>query len=97
MCHAITQQLIHHDLPGFASTVPQQTLEEAFRSCPITAGLQIYINYLTTLIHRSPKIMLLAIDLDEDFIDVEGIAAALMLSFQTAGIDGSELDTPESD
>ena len=41
--------------------------------------------------------MLLTVDLDEDFIDVEGIAAALMLSFQTAGIDGSELDTPESD
>ena len=33
----------------------------------------------------------------EDFVDVEGIAVASVLSFQSAGIDSSELDTPEAD
>jgi hypothetical protein len=33
----------------------------------------------------------------EDFIDEDGIAIAMMLSFQAAGINGSELDTPEAD
>jgi hypothetical protein len=33
----------------------------------------------------------------EDFIDVEGITVASMLSFQSACINGSELDTPEPD
>ena len=32
----------------------------------------------------------------EDFIDVEGIAVASVLAFQAAGINGSELDAPQS-
>ena len=41
--------------------------------------------------------MLFAIDLDEDFIDVERVAIAPVLSFQTTGIDRFELDAPEAD
>ena len=33
----------------------------------------------------------------EDFIDVESVAVASVLSLQSACIDGSELDTPEAD
>jgi hypothetical protein len=40
--------------------------------------------------------MLLTVDLDEDFIDLEGIAIALMLSFQSASINRSKLDAPET-
>ena len=39
--------------------------------------------------------MLFAIDLHEDFIDEEGIAVAMMLSLQSPGEPGTELDTPE--
>ena len=41
--------------------------------------------------------MLLAVDFDEYFIDVEGIAIASVFSLQAAGINGAELDTPEAD
>ena len=41
--------------------------------------------------------MLLAIDFDEDFIDVEGIAIASVFSFQSAHIDRAKLDAPETD
>jgi hypothetical protein len=41
--------------------------------------------------------MLLAIDLYEDFIDVERVAIALMLSFQPTSINSSEFDAPKSD
>ena len=41
--------------------------------------------------------MLLAIDFDEDFIDVERITIAPVLPFQSAGINGPEFDTPETD
>jgi len=53
--------------------------------------------------------MLLAVDFDEDFVDVESVALALvpkalallagqaLLSFQAAGINCSELDAPEAD
>ena len=41
--------------------------------------------------------MLLAIDPDEYLIDIEGIAIALVLSFQSAGVNGTEFDAPETD
>ena len=41
--------------------------------------------------------MLLAVDLDEDFINVKGVAISAMLALQSAGVDGPELDAPEAD
>jgi hypothetical protein len=41
--------------------------------------------------------MLLAIDFYEDLINVEGIAVTSVLPLQSAGIDGTELDAPETD
>jgi hypothetical protein len=41
--------------------------------------------------------VLLAVDLDEDFIDEEGVTVAPMLSFQSARIDRAKLDAPETD
>ncbi|MFT4730401.1 MAG: hypothetical protein ACI9UN_004927 [Granulosicoccus sp.] len=41
--------------------------------------------------------MLLAVDLDEDFIDVEGVTVTSMLSLQATCKNGSEFDTPETD
>jgi hypothetical protein len=45
------------------------------------------------LIHGSPQIMLFTIYFDENFIDVESIAIASVLSFQSTCIDGTELYT----
>jgi len=59
--------------------------------------LEEYINHIAILIYSTPKIILLAVDLDEDFVDVESIAIASMLSFQAASINGTKLDTPETD
>ena len=39
------------------------------------------------MIDSAPKVMLLAIDTDEYFIDEEGIAVPSVLPFQSAGID----------
>jgi len=44
--------------------------------------------------YRAPQIMMLAIDPDEDFIDVEGVAIAPVLTLQAAGINGTELYAP---
>jgi hypothetical protein len=41
--------------------------------------------------------MLLAVDLHEDFIDVEGVAISTVLSLQSSGVDSSEFDAPEAD
>jgi hypothetical protein len=39
-------------------------------------GLKVHIDHLAILIHGSPQIMLLALNLHEDFVNVEGIAVA---------------------
>ena len=44
--------------------------------------------------HGPPQIMLLAINFDDYFIDIESITLALVLSFQVAGIHSCELDAP---
>jgi hypothetical protein len=49
------------------------------------------------LINRSPQILRLTIDLHEDFIDVQGIAVALVLALQSPGVPATKLDTPETD
>ena len=54
---------------------PQQPLEESLRSCTISLGLEIHINDFAILIHRSPDVVLLAINLHENFINLEGKAA----------------------
>jgi hypothetical protein len=41
--------------------------------------------------------MLLAVDLDEDFIDVESVAVTAVLALQTTSINSSKLDAPEAD
>jgi len=41
--------------------------------------------------------MLLAVNLDEDLINEEGIAVASMISFQSSSVYRSEFDTPEAD
>jgi hypothetical protein len=93
----ITTQFIRHDLPGLASMRPQQSPEEPLCSRPIPASLQKYINDLTILINCPSQRLPLAIDLDENLVDVKGVALALMLLFQAPGLFGSKVDAPEPD
>jgi hypothetical protein len=60
------------------------TIFQALGCCPISPSLKIDIDHVTILIHCSPQVMLLTIDLDKDFIDVESIAVASVLSLQSA-------------
>jgi hypothetical protein len=76
---------------------PYQPLEEPPSSSPISLGLEIDINYITILIHSPPKVVLLALDLHEDFIDVECIAVSSVLSLQSSGGYRTKLDEPQAD
>jgi hypothetical protein len=44
--------------------IPHQALEEALCRSPISFRLKEYVNNLTILVDRPPKIMLLAVDLN---------------------------------
>jgi hypothetical protein len=41
--------------------------------------------------------MLFAVDLDENFVDVESIAKARVLAFQSSSIQSTKLDAPQPD
>jgi hypothetical protein len=49
------------------------------------------------LIDSTPEIMLLPIDLHEDFINIEGIAVTMVLSLQPPSVKCTEFDTPKAD
>jgi hypothetical protein len=55
------------------------------------------IHNFAILIHGPPEVMLLAVDLYEYFVDVEGITVSTMSTFQSSGIERAELDTPQTD
>jgi hypothetical protein len=80
MRYTIASKLICDDLPGFSTMGSQQPPEETLGSDRIPSGLQVNIDDFAILIYRSPQVMLLAVDSDKDFIDVEVVAEASVLS-----------------
>jgi len=97
MSHAVASQFVRHDVPGLATTTSHKTLEEALGCSTISASLQIDIDHFSILINSTPQILLLAIDLHEDFIDVERIAVTTVPLFESTSVSSTELNTPESD
>ena len=96
MRNAVTSQLVRHYLPRFTTVVSKQSFEKALSSRAISFGLQKYIHHLAILINRSPQIVLLATDLNEDFINIERIAETLVPTVQALYIFGPELVTPQA-
>ncbi len=84
--NTIAPQLIGDYLPGFTTVGLEQAPEEAFCCSAVAFGLEIDIDDLTILIHGPPQIVLLTIDFDEDFIDVEGVTVTSMHALQSAGV-----------
>ena len=63
---------------------------------PISSFCDIAVYNSSFMINSPPKIMLLSIDFDEDFIDVEGVAIASVLSLEALCIQSSKLDAPQA-
>ena len=59
--------------------------------------MKIHINHFTVLVYGPPELMLLAVDLDEYFIDVKGVAETSVPSLKAAGINRTELNATETD
>lgn len=93
----VATRFVRHNLPGFTAMISQYTPEEPLCSRAIPLCLKIHIDDVTILFHSSPQVAPLAVDLHEDFVNVEGVTVAPMLSLQAAGIDGTKLDAPETD
>jgi hypothetical protein len=54
------------------------------------------VDHVAVLIHGTPEILLLAVDSNEDFVQVPNIAKATLTPLQFSGIVRTELPTPDS-
>jgi hypothetical protein len=80
----------------FFSLAAQQSSKKSFRGALITARLNQNVDHVAVLIHGTPEILLLAVDSNEDFVQVPNIAEAALTPLQSSGVLRSELLTPES-
>jgi hypothetical protein len=109
MCRAIASQFIRYYLPGFVLMFLQQSFKESLSCRTIPTFLEKHINNFAVpksftsltgqafLINCSPEVMLLTIDLYENFVDEKCIAISPVFSLQPSGIFGAKLIAPQSD
>ena len=91
---SIALQLVGDDPEWSLALIAQQSAKEPLGCTLIAARLQQNINDITILIDGTPKILLLAVDSDEEFVQIPGITEASLFLLKTSGIVGSELPAP---
>ena len=72
----------------------QQSSKEPFRGALIAVRLHQDVDHVAVLIHRTPQILLLAVDSNEDLVQVPSIAEAALAPLQFSSIVRTELLTP---
>ena len=85
-----------NDTKWFFPLAAQQSSKESFRGALITARLNQDVDPVAVLIDGAPEILLLAVDSNEDFVQVPDIAAAALTPLQFSGIVRTEFPTPQS-
>jgi hypothetical protein len=67
-----------------------------FGCLAVASCLKINIDHFTVLVDRTPQILLLSPDLNEDFINEKCISITLMPTSQSLGISGPKFVTPQT-
>ena len=94
---AITLQFVGDNPERFLALTSHQSAEEPLGCMFIAARLQQDIDDITVLIHGTPKILLLAIDFHEDFVQMPRIAEATLFLLKALCIVGPEFSAPSPD
>jgi hypothetical protein len=95
--NAIALQLVGDDPEWLLALTAQQSAKEPLGCTLIAVRLQQNIDDITILIHLTPKILLPAVDSDEEFVQIPGITEASLFLLKTSGIVGSEFRAPLPD
>ena len=90
----IAAELVGNELPGWFPLMPQHLAKKAFGGFAISPACHQNIDHVSILIHRSPQIVSLALDRDEELVNVPDVACSPLLSSQRAGVVGSKLLAP---
>ena len=95
--YAVAGQLVGDQHPGHIPQSLQQLAEEPGRGPGVTSGGDQNVQHRPVLVHRPPQIMGLAIDLDEDIVDVPFIPWSATPAAQSMGVELAELAAPLMD
>jgi hypothetical protein len=94
---SIALQLVGDNPEWLLALTAQQSAEEPLGCTLIAARLQQNIDDIAILIHRTTQILLLAVDPDEEFVQIPGITDGSLFLFKTSGKVRSELPAPLPD
>ena len=92
----ITPQLVGHDHSWDVLQTLQKPPEEALRGVAIAPSLNQDVEHNTILIDRAPKVLLHALDPDEDFVQVPLVPWPRALAAQAVGETRTEFLAPAS-
>ena len=90
----VTSQLVGDQSPRRTTLAFEQLAKEAPRRSPITACLHQDVDHVAVLIHRTPQILPLTADGDEDLVEMPSTAEPTLPSLQLRGVLRTELLTP---
>jgi hypothetical protein len=93
----IALQLVGDDPQWFLALTAQQSAQEPLGRRLVAVRLQQNIDDIPVLIHGTPKILLPAIDSDEELVQIPGIPETTLVLLQTFGLVGSEFPAPAPD
>ena len=94
MCDSVAAQLVGHQTHGFLALTLQQFSKETPRRAPVPTGLDEKVDQVPVLVDRTPEILALTVDRDEDFVQEPRIAESTLTSLQPPGVVGAELRAP---
>ena len=94
MGDAVAAQLVGHQPNRFLSLPLREFPKESPRRAPVPAGLNGKINQVTVLVDRTPQILALTVDRDEDFVQEPRISEPTSPPLQVPRVVGAELPAP---
>ena len=95
--NSVAAQSVGDEAPRLELEAGQQPFEEAFGGCGVAAALHQDVEHDAALVHRAPEVMPLAVDAQEDLIEVPSVARFRSPLTELAGKVGAEPEAPLPD
>jgi hypothetical protein len=93
----VASQFVGNDPQWFVALASQQSSKEPLCGALITMRLDQDVDYVAVLIHGAPQILLLAVDPNEDLVQVPVVSEPSLASLQFPSILRTELLAPAPD
>ena len=93
----VAPELVSDQPPRFAALTLEQSSEEALCGASITTWLDEDVDHIAVLVDGTPEILTLALDVDEELVQVPRISQSPFSPLQRPGILGADLPAPVAD